>query len=1199
MSIKDLSLKGPDRFVGLHAHTHASVFDGLGYPSDHIDFVLSEEQGMDAFAITDHGNGNGLAHARSHFLKMQKAGKKYRQIYGVEFYFVPSLDQWSKDYSSHKESIKAARSAAAAEKKAKEKIIIDADDESGGLVIEDEEETKKIDVLKDEWKRRYHLVITAKNQIGLKNLFSLVKKSYKYGFYRYPRVDFKLLKEHGEGLHVSTACLGGIYSNRILRGHVHKKSRDEIQKELLNLTDQFVSCVGLNNFKLELQFNKLEKQHIVNDFLIEHHKLSGIPLISTADSHYPAKDKWQARELYKKLGWLGKKDGMTLPDFEDLKCELFPKNASQMWEEFLEAYPVYDFYKGNETLVKESIERTHDIVWNEFEDTWIDTDAKLPKIYIPGKTAFQHLTELVREALIKEGLTDNKVYIERAKKELSDIQFLGHESYFITMYEIFKRAEQKTLLGPGRGSGASSLVNYLLGITQLDPIPHNLLWERFLHRNKAGWPDIDTDAGDRDELIKAAVELYGEDAVIPVSNFNTLKLKSLVKDISKFHDVPFDEVNKMTGPLREEVMPHAANSDEEKSVFVLKHEDCMKYSKNYNAFMKKYPQVAEHVSTLFMQNRSIGRHAGGVIIADEKELEQSMPILGVRGDLQTPWSEGMNFRNLEENGFLKFDFLGLTLLKDVENCIYRILKKQGNNNPTFLDAKDFFDKHLNCRNVIQDDEKVWKHVYENGHMSGVFQFTASGARNFAMEAKPSSITELAALTAIYRPGPLKANVHKKYVKAKNNSQNIKYDHPIIEEVLGATYGFIVFQEQFMLLAQKLGGFTLGEADKLRKTLVKKSLDSIGGKASEKDVARERFIKGAKDLHGVSVEVSSKLWKEIEFFSGYGFNASHAVSYAIDSYYAAWLHTHYETEWLSAILQSENGNPNGLAKTISEIKSYGYEFAHVDINHSGLEWSFSDDLNSFVPPLTSLKGVGDKAVDEIFFNRPYKDINNLLFDEEGVWKHSKLNKTAFTTLCKMEAFNSLDDVGKQKNENKAFVENHKQLFSIILENYDILRKGKWGITKTVYKKLLKKNEEPTLILEDLTEKYYGMEDWSRTEKIKHFFDLSNDASTELLFPPKLMKKLHEKNVSSVFNVEKGEKGIGWFTILDVTKKVSKNGKPFMRLRITDDQSNTASIMVWGDIGEDIRYTNWLSEVKNDANWGMSTSLNKMKKIDAFD
>lgn len=197
----------PDRFVGLHSHSTFSTFDGLGYPSDHIDFVISESQGMDAWALTDHGNGNGLAHARSHAVRMQKSGRKFRQIYGVEFYFVPSLQQWKEDYAAHKQAIQDAKTAAAAEKKSKEKIDIDADDESGGLVVEDEDETKNVDILKDEWKRRYHLVVTAKNQKGLHNLFTLVKKSYKYGFYRYPRIDFQMLQEHGEGLHISTACL--------------------------------------------------------------------------------------------------------------------------------------------------------------------------------------------------------------------------------------------------------------------------------------------------------------------------------------------------------------------------------------------------------------------------------------------------------------------------------------------------------------------------------------------------------------------------------------------------------------------------------------------------------------------------------------------------------------------------------------------------------------------------------------------------------------------------------------------------------------------------------------------------------------------------------------------------------------------------------------------------------------------------------
>ena len=606
-------------------------------------------------------------------------------------------------------------------------------------------------------------------------------------------------------------------------------------------------------------------------------------------------------------------------------------------------------------------------------------------------------------------------------------------------------------------------------------------------------------------------------------------------------------------------------------------------------FYDEHPNLIANNITI----SNCGRHAGGVIIADAEELEQSMPIVGVRGELQTPWTEGMNFRNLEDNGFLKFDFLGLTLLKDVENCIYRILKKQGNPNPTFLEAKAFFDKHLNCRFHEQNDPAVWKHVYHDGHFAGVFQFTAQGARNFAMEAKPVNIKELASLTAIYRPGPLKANVHKKYVKAKQNADQIKYDHPIIEEILGPTFGYVVFQEQFMLLAQKLSGFDPGESDKLRKTLVKKSLDTLHSKGSEKDIARKKFIEGAKELNDVPESVSSKLWSDIEGFATYGFNLSHAVAYAIDSYYAAWLHTHYETEWLATILQSENGNPKGMSKAISEIKSFGYEIAAIDINHSGTEWEFSQALQAFVPPLTSLKGVGDKAVEEVFANRPYKNLEDLFYNAEGEWKHSKLNKTAFSSLTKMEAFKSLQEF--QNDE----LDNHKQMHDLILDNYTLLKKGRFGMTKTAIKKAQKSGEEIVPVVEELMSKYKVVSDWSRGEKIKNYFELSNDASDDLLFPPKLLKKLNEKQIGSVFEVQSGERGIGWFTVTEVIKKTTKNGKAFMRWKCVDSDNRSGWLRVWGDIEGDIEFSTWLADVKNDAGWGMSSSLAKLKKINAFD
>ena len=478
MSSGGTLVRPPNRFVGLHAHDGFSTYDGLGYPADHIDFVLNN--GMDAWSITNHGNANSHAHARKEFEKRKKKGQKFRQLYGVEFYFVPSLTQWRIDYEEHR-----AQKAAAKSKKS-------SDDEEGH-VIESEEETRTAG--KPEWQRYYHLVVLAKNQTGLHNIYRLVKKSFKFGFYRFPRIDFELLKEHSEGLIVSTACVGGRPSGLIYR-EFPDKSFAELSPELLtgqaavnimnrleNMTDRFVDAVGQENFFLELQFNGLPAQHLTNAALIQLSNKTGIPLVATADSHYPTPDLWQARELYRRLGWK-RKDDEGLPQKEDLKCELYPKNAQQMWDEYLAHKDKYAFYEGTEELVRDCIERTHDIAWEMCTDTWIDTDAKLPDFSRPEKSAFDQLLDLVKEGLRKEGLDKNAEYVARAKYELSDIKHLGFENYFLVMYQVFNLAAEKTLFGCGRGSGAGSLVNYLLGVTQVDPLKYGLLWERFLGRHR-------------------------------------------------------------------------------------------------------------------------------------------------------------------------------------------------------------------------------------------------------------------------------------------------------------------------------------------------------------------------------------------------------------------------------------------------------------------------------------------------------------------------------------------------------------------------------------------------------------------------------------------------------------------------------------------------------------------------------------------
>jgi len=1177
----------PKRFTGLHAHCGTgSPYDGLGYPSQHIDFVLSND--MNAWALTDHGNGNGLAHAHAYAKKLKKKGQKYRQIYGVEFYFVPSLGEWRIAYENHREEVRAARS----EKKAKEATDVNSEDEiSGGLVVEDEDESKA-SFEKNDWKRRYHLVVLAKNQMGLENLFTLVKKSYTDGFYRFPRIDFDLLKHHSDGLIVSTACIAGYPSSLIARGEAFGKSDVEIVNDLENMSDRFIDAVGRENFNLEIQFNSLSMQHKTNKHLISLHEKTGIPLVATADSHYYGRDMWEARELYRKLGRMGARgDAMpALPAFEDLKCELYPKNAEQMWEEYNKHIVDYDFYQGKDHLICQAIERSYDIAWDQCEEVWFDENAKLPTFDMPGNTAFNQLAKRVKEALVKEDLHTDPVYVERAKMELEDIKHLGFENYFLTMTKVFDLACQRTIIGPGRGSGAGSLVNYLLGITTTDPIKYGLLWERFLHRSKAGWPDIDTDAGDRDVLIDAARELFGEESVVPVSNFNTLKLKSLIKDVSKFYGIDFGEVNAMTNKLEREVMHKAMGDHEEKSTYVLTHDDCIKYSQAYVDFMEKYPKACEHVQNLFMESRSIGRHAGGVLICPD--LEKHMPVIKVRGELQTPWSEGMNFRHLEPNGFLKFDFLGLTTLKMVEDCIRLVLRKSGNENPTFLDTRKYFDDNINCRYNSLDDEKVWEHVYHKGRFVQIFQFTQQGARKFCKRAKPRTIEELATITAIYRPGPLAAHVDKKYVKTKKSVESgnpIQYDHPVIEDILSETYGFISFQEQFMLLAQKLAGFDKGASDKMRKTLVKKSLDSNAAKVQERVDLRKKFVNGAVEISGMAPDRAEKLYETIEFFSGYGFNKSHAVSYAIDSYYSAWLHTYYEKEWLATCLQTQNGSSK-FGKVISEIKALGYKIFPPDINASSDVWVYSDERGGFVPPLTAIKGIGSAAVEEILERRPFYNLDQMLFTEDGKWRPSKMNKTCFDSLCKVEAFGPLSEMTTSE------ILNHRQLHEIIVGNYDLLKKGRHGMSKTAAKKLMNtQGFVPDFISEKIKENY-DLEKWTRSEKIAFSVELMSGADEDVVFPPAIMKKIKNSNVKSIVEFNDNEKGIAWFCIQSIEERTTKNGKTFYRMKVCDNNSESRWLRVWTKFSQvpDL-YTIWLAEVASSEAWGCSTSSYKMKRI----
>lgn len=450
----------PKRFVGLHAHSGFSTYDGLGYPKEHMDFVL--ENGMDAWALTDHGHMNAYSHAQFHQWELDKKGRQFKYIPGVEFYLHPDLDEWRDEYV-----------AAQQRKAANKHVQKDSDDDSAGSVVENEDETKRTKWY-DPVRRRHHLVVLAKSRQGLENLFALVSKSYSDGFYRFPRIDYKMLKEHGEGLVVSTACLGGPMAYEIMRHHQdltweqmipgagNKNTFEAIQRDLLNVTDRITDCVGRDNFFLELQFNKLGPQHLVNMHLIELSKRTDVPLIATADSHYPDPNRWKDREMYKKLGWLSNdkfEPGILPQSVDELECELYPKNAEQMWQAYKdgiktlkERHPEAKTSFYDDQLVADAIERTYDIAHDLIGDTSPDTSVKLPSYVVEdGEDHFNALVKAVKQGLKERGLDQDKEYIERAKMELDVIKEKEFSLYFLTMKSIMDVATENMLVGPGRG----------------------------------------------------------------------------------------------------------------------------------------------------------------------------------------------------------------------------------------------------------------------------------------------------------------------------------------------------------------------------------------------------------------------------------------------------------------------------------------------------------------------------------------------------------------------------------------------------------------------------------------------------------------------------------------------------------------------------------------------------------------------------
>jgi len=626
------------------------------------------------------------------------------------------------------------------------------------------------------------------------------------------------------------------------------------------------------------------------------------------------------------------------------------------------------------------------------------------------------------------------------------------------------------------------------------------------------------------------------------------------------------------------------------------------------AFIDDQPNILTEAGLI----SNCGRHAGGVVLTDSPIEKQNMPlVIGGKGDkrsLQTPWTEGVNFRMLEHFGFLKFDFLALGTLRIFENTVRKILKKQTGRLESeipFEEVQKWFYEHLSPDKNPMDDINVYKHVFWNGNFISIFQFVKPNTQDFMRRMKPVSVKDISIATSIHRPGPLGLKVDRDFLNNRANPEKIKYEHPFLKEVLEPTSGLLIFQEQLQLIYHHLCGVPLDETDSVRKAFTKKEINNKEKAAKEREKLKTEFIEKTKQFAGMDSARSSIFFDKMESLVSYSFNMSHAISYSIATYQCCWFLTYYPDEWITACLDYaalEKGKVVGQedpkATAMREAQKLGYKFSKPDINFSSAGYEMHPTKEKvIIPGLTTIDGIGDAALEEINKNKPYKDIKDLLVNEEGKWKHSKFNRKALTNLICLEALDSLNFISDKENG----VQNYKQAYNVIVENFDLLK-------RTSAKK---KNNDIVPILDELVqkEKLANTEDWTKNEKIKYWVELAGSADLSLILSEKYSKSIEKmklKSVDGIRDIDFLEEGENtkitdqvWFILRKMEPKTSKNGKPFLELAVIGEKFSDLIVKIWGEFSEDVIGRFPLYEVycgtivKN--KYGLSASLGNLASL----
>jgi len=809
-----------------------------------------------------------------------------------------------------------------------------------------------------------HLVLMAKNLTGYHNLVKLSSFAFTEGFWRKPRIDKELLAKHSEGLIGLSACISGVPPYLLLRDKF-----DEAAKEAL----EFQDILGKGNYYLEIQEHGLDAQRRIRKPMVELSKKTGIPIVATNDSHYLMPEDVKAHEMLLCIGrnrtydpnqltygapsfyvrtaeemWqiFGEEPDLLLRTLEIAeKCDLqFPKTIDQV--------PVYPVPEGH--TVESYFEK---VAWDGFEE-------RLREIRQPLQES-----RSMRHTLTK--------YKERLGHEIQTIKRMGFPGYFLIVWDFIRYAKSKGIpVGPGRGSAAGSLVAYCMKITDVDPIQYDLLFERFLNPERVTMPDIDVDfcVRGRADVINYVSDLYGRQNVSQIITFGTMASRAVIKDVGRAmgtNVISYAEVEKVAKMIPPPV--RGRNVSIEAAI-------------EQNPDLKKAIETDERIAALIDTAKKLegnarhtSVHAAGVVISP-KPIYELIPVCkGQNDELTTQFV----MSDLEKTGMLKMDFLALTTLTIIEDCLCTIEKETGS--------------RPDLANVPLDDEAALK-LFADGLLNAVFQFESSGMVEICRKLKPESLEDLSALNALYRPGPLDGGMVEDYIERRHGKRKVTYIVPQMKDILENTYGILVYQEQIMQLAQTLAGYTLGEADLMRRAMGKK-------KKEEMAVHEEKFIKGAVE-RGIAEDKARRIFTLMAQFADYGFNRSHSFAYAYLAYQTAYLKAHYPTHFYAAVLSNEISNTDKLSRYITEMKSFGIRLLPPDVNTSNEGFTPVGKCIRF--GLAAIKGVGSSAVQLIINARKEGGDFKSIFEFAERVDQRAVNKRVMESLIKSGAFDAVSN-----------------------------------------------------------------------------------------------------------------------------------------------------------------------------------------------